>query len=298
MSTITDDELVRFFCTHFVSLGVEFCPVDSKGAFVRDSGVKGNARKNDIVCASGFVMEAKGHWFLVTAGHVLEGIEKIVEAGEEGILQSHLIDFFGPETTHRTLVPIQYRDIPKYYEYDDARGTDFGILHLRELFRLNLRKNGIVPVDRRMWASDATSDCDCYFMIGLPTELMKRPSIDRIPGTGASLDLRVALIPVYKSNDDSSGLRSRHKPMFVGTIPPEHAGVVDIKGMSGGPIMGVRRLPDGSGIYAVVAIQSAWLPSTRTIYAQPFPPLARQIELAIENKLLNDIDATAAKSDG
>jgi hypothetical protein len=248
-------------------------------------------RDNSIMCFSGFVMQSFESWFLVTAGHILANIDTVVRSGQEGILQSRVIDFFGPKATHRTLVPMQYADTDKYYEYDKASGTDFGFIHLRPLICANLIQNHVIPVDRRMWANECTPDFEGYFMIGLPTELMKHQTKARKPGDEASIDLRVAMIPVHKLDDVPADLSSHSEPLFAGIIPPEESGVVDIDGMSGGPVIGVRKLPDGSAIYAVVAVQSAWYRSRRIILAYPFPPLARRMELEIR-KLRPDLAGT------
>jgi hypothetical protein len=284
MPLVDYDDMVRFFCTHFVSLGVEFCPLDSKGKFDRRPPLPGiPQRESSIMCFSGFVMETHERWFLVTAGHILADIDTAVRSGLQGIFQTRVIDFFGPNATHQTLVPIQYNDTYKYYEYDKATGTDFGFIYLRPLICANLRQNNVVPVDSRMWANESTPDFESYFMIGLPTELMKQLTKARKPGGEASIDMRVVMIPVQKLDDVPADLRSHSEPLFAESIPSEESGVVDIDGMSGGPIIGVRQLPDGSAIYAVVAVQSAWYRSRRIILAYPFPPLARRIEMELRN---------------
>jgi hypothetical protein len=247
MSGVVDDEIIKFFCTHFVSLGVEFCPLDSKGKF--DLALLATERKglkNDIVCCSGFVMETGGHWFLVTAGHILESIDKLVRAGNVGILQTHVIDHFGPNAPHQTLIPIDYADTPKYCENDQAAGTDFAFIHLRDLIQANLRQNNVVPVDRTMWANEVAPAFDLYFTLGLPTELFKHLISDRKPGREARIDFRVAMIPVQKLDDLPADLPKHSEPLFVGRIPPEQCGIVDIDGMSGGHAMDLVHHANGS----------------------------------------------------
>ena len=281
MSPVDDDEMIRYFCAHFVALGIEFCPLDAKGNFVRRAkGVDPADRENSIVCVSGFVMDVEDHWFLVTAGHILSDVQKVLSSGQEGVLQARLLDFFGLAAPHSTLVPIEYKDTPKYYEWDEAKGIDFGFIHLRPLIRENLLKNNIVPIDRRMWVQDP-AEFECYFMIGLPTELIRQLTRNRKPGSEARMDLRVAMIPVQKLDAIPAELQTHSEPLFVGKIPPEESGVSDIAGMSGGPIIGVRRRTDGSAIYAVVAVQSSWYRTSRVILAYPFPSLARRMELEL-----------------
>ena len=69
-------------------------------------------------------------------------------------------------------------------------------------------------------------------------------------------------------------------PVAVNTEP---FGLNSIVGMSGGPIFGFRRYPNGEQRYWVVALQSWWDPETRTIYGCPVPIFARLVAEAFAN---------------
>ena len=63
-------------------------------------------------------------------------------------------------------------------------------------------------------------------------------------------------------------------PQFVGQLDRELP-IKSVVGMSGGPIFGFRL---GERIaYWVVALQSSWNASTRTVYACPLPILASML---------------------
>jgi hypothetical protein len=295
----TDDEVIRHFGSHFVSLAIEFCPVDSNGTFIRRAPGTGPLdRVNSVMCFSGFVMEVDHFWFLVTSGHILADIETQLRAGQEGILQSHLIDIFGPSPTHRTLIPINYQETFKHHEYDRATGTDFAFIYLRPLIRANLAANQIVPVDRRMWADVDDTEFERFFMVGLPTELIRYLTPNRRPGDGASIDLRMAMLPVEKMDALPDHLDPCNEPMFIGRVPSAESGVDNIDGMSGSPVIGVRRHPDGSAVYAVVAIQSSWYPNSRFVLAYPFPALARRMELELRTLAARFAETGSNDDDG
>jgi hypothetical protein len=67
---------VRRLAMHFVSLSW----ID------RTPGAGGRAAENDghgePFAASGFIVAAKGHWFLVTAGHILRDIDLAMTGGQ------------------------------------------------------------------------------------------------------------------------------------------------------------------------------------------------------------------------
>jgi hypothetical protein len=55
-------------------------------------------------------------------------------------------------------------------------------------------------------------------------------------------------------------------PMFYGVVQPDDQ-VQSIKGMSGGPILGLKMNDDGSARYWFIAVQSGWYPSDRVVCA-------------------------------
>ena len=63
---------------------------------------------------------------------------------------------------------------------------------------------------------------------------------------------------------------------FVGRIPPE-VEIQDIKGMSGGPIYGLRKSETGQWSYNVIALQSWWRKKSRTTFGCSLPAFAEAL---------------------
>jgi hypothetical protein len=60
----------------------------------------------------------------------------------------------------------------------------------------------------------------------------------------------------------------------------------NIKGMSGGPILGLRGTPDGGLRYWVVALQSRWFEQSRIILGCPVPLFATIVQqLLVEHRI-------------
>jgi hypothetical protein len=63
---------------------------------------------------------------------------------------------------------------------------------------------------------------------------------------------------------------------FIGRLDPESQ-IRDIVGMSGGPIYGFRRNEEGKLLYHVVALQSRWWNTSRTIFGCSLPYFAEEV---------------------
>src|SRR5262249_54517786 len=69
-------------------------------------------------------------------------------------------------------------------------------------------------------------------------------------------------------------------PWFVGQLPRQ-LDIPDIRGMSGGPILGFRRNKDNQWEYWVVALQSWWFPDRRIIFGCSLPEFAKRVMAAM-----------------
>lgn len=90
------------------------------------------------------------------------------------IVRSNLIDCFGTGAKYFHPYHFPYEKEERYYEDDKDTRTDFGFISIPPLICRNLEANKIVPVDWRNWMSQESGDFEAFFMLGLPTELMKK----------------------------------------------------------------------------------------------------------------------------
>ncbi len=133
---------------------------------------------------------------LVTAGHIILNIESALKNGSVRIVRSNLIDCFGAGAKYFHPYHFPYEKEERYYEDDKDTRTDFGFISIPPLICRNLEANKIVPVDWRNWMSQESGDFEAFFMLGLPTELMKKQLAE--PGSrGMShVSLTPVMIPV------------------------------------------------------------------------------------------------------
>jgi hypothetical protein len=120
------EQLYDRLCRHLVCLGIRFTRLDTYG---------NSDGKEYVYHCSCFVVAVKDKWFLVTAGHVLEDLDKLVREKAIRIESSFLADFFGQRDAVRFPTPFSYEDAPRHYIDDVKLDLDFGFIPLRDLFR-------------------------------------------------------------------------------------------------------------------------------------------------------------------
>jgi hypothetical protein len=139
-------------------------------------------------------------------------------------------------------------------------GADFGVMFLRNHDADVLLANNLEPVDEQNWVK-MPETFDHYYMLGLPGELVRQ--------NGRGLWTAVPkLIRIEKLAETPACYREHTDVMFYGVVDPDSQ-VKSIKGMSGGPILGLKRNGNGSGHYWFIAVQSGWYPNGRVVCATP-----------------------------
>lgn len=149
----------------------------------------------------------------------------------------------------------------------DRGGMDIGLIPLRDYYRLNLEANDVSPLRVARWTTSRPPRFDAYAVLGLPKEELEPRS--RMGERGPQIGFMTTLNLV--------GVRALEKPppdRIVSPIP-RFAGVLQdggqlgsVKGMSGGPILGVSQR-EGGWEYACVAVQGSWDERRRIIYGTP-----------------------------
>jgi hypothetical protein len=252
----------EMFGRHFVSLLV---------CYRHKSGPE--AGKEKCKNYSGFILTIRGLWHLVTAGHILEGLEKAMESGEVEITRSYLLDSYGSGRVADLPNPFDFADAPKTYLYDDEAGLDFGLILLRPYYQRLLAANKILPFSEIDWVKQPEK-FEAMFMLGLPFEI----NSSEIRPEGVSIN--PALMPIEQIDGppkDLPDVKETLYPRFWARLI-SRKGIDDIGGMSGGPIFGLAHDKEGNLRYWAVAIQSGWWKGPGVIAANPVSVMGLMME--------------------
>ncbi|RYZ82363.1 MAG: hypothetical protein EOP06_21825 [Proteobacteria bacterium] len=269
------DEDLFFFGQRFVALACRiFGPeiVDPMGSYF---------------AASGFVLSIYGHWFLITAGHVLADIEDAKNRGYT-FTNWQLDDTFAlkrkrpvyvdgpgaPET-----IPFDFEGQPKISYFNRDEGTDFAFIYLGSYYERCLKANDVIAFEEEHWTLDIEGASHRMELVGIPADQTR--DLKR----GGLVQKTLVTLKLHRIEDDSL-LDNRYPHLLQGHIPEIPTDVLPtlerIHGMSGGPIIGFWEQPDGSEKIRILAIQSQWNKHTQTIIGSPIGQAASGLKQMID----------------
>jgi hypothetical protein len=231
-------EGIKFFSQHLVLLELTYTLHN-----------QGKAPAAHSVLFSGFVLDLGGYWIWVSAGHVQADIEDLLGYEQAKDPRFRLIDTLHGRSITDHPVIFDYLGAPKGRYLREGQGWDYGLVFLHHFYVRQLAKNHIRPVDHMNWQG-RPEEFDEYYLLGLPNE-----RVSRTPS--GNLSVIPTMISLTRLDEKPEYYRYHTLPMFYATIDPGNA-FQSIVGMSGGPILGVKKLPDGRGNYFFLAIQSGW----------------------------------------
>jgi hypothetical protein len=224
---------------------------------------------------SGFVIEISGVWLYVTAGHVFQDIQTLMERTPTRRYRFMLADCFGPDVVSDVPIPLDYKSTSKQHLYDRQSGYDFGIMLINDNARRLLVANGIVPLVEENWKHQAGVEFFHYSMVGFPAQAM-------ILDHPEFASVKPFYIPLERLDAAPAAVEHHTVPMFYARIPKPTQGL-DIRGMSGCPIYGFAHDGHGGASYYFLAIQSSWLPDSKIICACQMPFLGGLLREAIDS---------------
>lgn len=96
MPNVDNDDVLTFLCSHFVPLALETRPLNPNGGIHEGGFPHGSIGTRNFRIFSGFVIEVRGLWFLMTAGHIVQELEERLARGEESLVHACLVYFLGP----------------------------------------------------------------------------------------------------------------------------------------------------------------------------------------------------------
>ncbi|SRR5258708_4208654 len=230
--------------------------------------------KNEIrkVIYSGVLIENNGILLWLTAGHVIDELREAESKSEITLESLQWVDTFeeiGPAGI------ISVGKNRQMYSFTDKH-TDIGIIKIFGLEAMNIRSNeNIRPIDGESLSNFRQIHPEGYHLVGFPNELAG--------DNGGAFEASFLCLPVQKTeyNDNWRTYESRSDGSW--NDPQDFYGQIlsfaenlngqpdSIKGMSGGPIFAIERnkLHVNKLFHRLIGIQSRWVPTTRTIRAEP-----------------------------
>jgi hypothetical protein len=250
--------------------------VSFTGAYILD----GDPHTEHHFNYSGFLVEIHGQWFVMTAGHILQSLDPLIEAGRLAFTGRVLADFYGEGATHFEPIPFDYAAHKRVHAYDEDL-IDFALVALNYLEVEQLRANGRMPFTFEGRPERPWEDYDGFAILGFPDEDVTSDVKEARQGP-VTVEVRPGLSPVRRIHALPPDVEQIDiAQWFVGELLDKSA-PSSIVGMSGGPIVGFKR--NGENLdYWIVAIQSQWYKGPRIILGCPIPVVLRILEAAVRN---------------
>lgn len=256
MDFANDQELLKRIRRHFVALGGIYVELDQQGRWKSEE---------KPFCYSGFVIEICGRWCFMTADHVFKDIDNWISKGRIKLLKCGLADYFSAEAKVKEPLHFAYEDVHKIPV--DQGGMDLGLIPLRDYYCMNLKANGVLPLSVAPWKDHSPPPFDYYALLGLPEEEMELQ--DRIGARGPQVgySMNLSLVGVQALECPPPDRVVSPIPRFAGVLLDDRQ-LDSVKGMSGGPILGISKV-EGTWHCSCVAVQGSWDEGRRLIYGTP-----------------------------
>lgn len=250
-------KLLEFFCRHLVGLGVTY----------RHRNTEDQAMTARFSVSSGTLISIHGSICFLTAGHVLEALDKLRNHEQIEIESAALVDTMGWKRVSDVPIPFDLKSARLFYIDNEEDGLDFGVIALEPHHVGLLAKNGLIALTEERWSQQHTVRFDGFAMLGFPEEFTS----GRVSASGDGT-LSPVMFGVKRLDAAPEDRAPTNYPQFIGQLDPELP-LKSVEGMSGGPIFGFRQ--EGEELrYWVVALQSSWDRQRRITYGCDLPLLA------------------------
>ena len=234
-------------------------------------------KKARFLWFTGFLLQVADLTFWLTARHILEEIERLREDRSINVERSRWVD--SATGSVELGVPIDLGDIPSYRDPE----IDFGAIFIKPGYAAPLLASpGVEPLTPEAWFNHEKAHPEGYYVVGIPDELCEEDEIGRTEDhriyqcTGYVVCNPVeAVSPEGRSGNDGFW---NHPGAFFGRVlevtDDNGRPLTSITGMSGGPVLSIERTPEARLKYRLFGIQSAWLPQSRILRAEPISKVA------------------------
>jgi hypothetical protein len=228
------------------------------------------------------VIAYRGHWLLLTAGHCLTDVQRMLNQGWT-LKRCRFIDALSPGTPSDKLpmsVPYAYEATPPLILYDDERGIDYGAKIIDRLTCETLAAHGIEAIDERYWHASAPAGALKHVIVGVSGELSS--ASDHVAKVVA------VNVPVEEVEDVPDGLAASALRWYGRVL--DSGKLTSLEGISGGPLFSITMDEDGDHLSLWLrGIQSAQPPQFRN---RPF--VAAMLLQPLADWIASQVDASQA----
>lgn len=256
-------DYTEFFSRHLIGLCWYEGPVNSDGEF---------AEEPKCGHASGFLLQVQDRYCLVTAGHVLKEMKERCEADWYSAKHHSLFDVWSPRSTVKEAIPFNFADAPAIVTDNTSLGVDIAVIELPS-FYLEMFSQTIEPFTHERWVYQANVQFDFFAIVGIPYVASEKETSHTSKGFSVTTYPQPQVILLEASSPITPEDENSLMPQFFGRILPGHP-IQQLAGVSGGPILGFRKEPDGQLRYWPVAVQSRWRRGSRTVTGTSLPAYA------------------------
>ena len=222
--------------------------------------------QSQTILYSGFLFEFKETLIWFTAGHITDEINKVLSDKSSKNLNGRWIDWEiipGADS-----IPVNFQEFHLFSGWD--YGHDLGMYIMGSLEReIIVRNTHSICFSMNHVDNIQSFEPEGYYLLGFPASLTEKTKVDETQVYRSTL----ICLPIEKIPFSTDlGFEDPDPNAFYGKIVdfPDASDVqIKVPGMSGGPIIGVKR-DSAKGIdYRLYAIQSKWLSESRIIKAEP-----------------------------
>ena len=154
-------EILRYFGRHLVGIVLAY---RRRGK----CGILG--RKTRYACLTAFVISVGQHWYLVTAGHLIEDWRPRMRHDRPvTIVSASLADYFGVGAIRTVPLPFNLFDQPMEHAWNQSIDIDYAVIHVVPALRAILAQNGVLPLSINE-SRTTYSDFYGFGMVGFPEE--------------------------------------------------------------------------------------------------------------------------------
>jgi hypothetical protein len=219
--------------------------------------------KHQIILYSGFLFWFKNTLIWFTAGHVTSQINNILSDSSSKNLKGRWIDWENIQGADS--IPVNFHEFHPFSGWDYSH--DLGMYIMGPTEKETIAKNTHSICFSMKHVNDIQNfEPEGYYLLGFPENLTKNSPAGVFSST-------LICLPIEKvAFSTSLGFEDPDPDAFHGKIvnfPDSPDTQFTVPGMSGGPIIGIKRDPQKGIDYRLYAIQSMWLPESRLIRAEP-----------------------------
>ena len=238
--------------------------------------------------ASGFLLFYQNRHLWITAGHVIQSIDDFFQNTKYDVRRTAWIDNENNNFKSKyNTIPLDYLSTRRFCLINEE--LDLGVIRLDGLYLQNILRNDSNKwLTEEVWRNNNLSNPEGFFLVGYPDETKVCENVKEGDRNCSISNICCITNPVERIARKESEENEfwNYPDWFYGKALPitkdDGSKLNDIKGMSGGPILGVERTPDEKIIYRLFGIQSGWLPASKILRATPIENVIKLIDEGIK----------------